>query len=458
MRYITDADVKEIVTDLRLLIKRQNQGALRNILIDLHPADIALLLGRLRKNERKYIFQLLPDQHASAVLTELETPLSDQILEDLPEKKISALVDQMSSDDAADIISDLPEDVADRVLDHVTEEVSEDVKELLAYEEDTAGGIMALEFVAVNAKSTVKETIRAIRKAKKYMDYIHTVWVIDDSNVLLGSISLASLVLAKGKTPVSEIMDKSVRYVYTDKDQEEVAFIFRKYDLVTLPVVNAQQQLVGQITIDDIVDVFEEEASEDITILAGANDEELREESFIKISWFRLPWLFIAFCGQIISAFIINRHLEPMQQGNLIPLLAFIPIIMAMGGSSGLQSSTIVIRGLATGEISIHSIRRRFFRELRVSLFLGLIFGLTMMGIVGIWKNNLTMGIIIGLALNIVILESTIFGGLIPFFLKRFNFDPALASGPFITTFNDIIGLAIYLTIIVYSIPGMIGT
>jgi magnesium transporter len=458
MRYITDADIKEIVSDLRLLIKRQNQGALRNILIDLHPADIALLLGRLRKTERKYIFQMLPDEHASAVLTELDTPLSDQILEDLPEKKISELVDQMSSDDAADIISDLPDDVADRVLDQVTEEVSEDVKELLAYDEDSAGGIMALEFIAVNTKSTVKETIRAIRKARDRMEHIHTVWITDKNNVLAGSVSLTSLVLAKGKTLISEIMDKAVRYVYTDKDQEEVAFIFRKYDLVALPVVNARQQLVGQINIDDIVDVFEEEASEDITFLAGANDEEIREDSFIRISWFRLPWLFVAFCGQIISAIIIHNYLGPMQTGNLIPLLAFIPIIMAMGGSSGLQSSTIVIRGLATGEISIHGMRRRFFRELRVSIFIGIIFGLAMMIIVSIWKNNIPMGIVIGVTLNIVILESTVFGGIIPFILKRFEFDPALASGPFITTFNDIMGLSIYLAIIVYSIPSITST
>lgn len=448
LRYIADSDVKEIINDLRLLIKRQNQGALRNILIELHPADIALLLGRLRKNERKYIFQILPDEHASAVLTELEAPLSEQILEDLPEKKISELVDQMSSDDAADLISDLPEDVADRVLDQVTDEVSEDVKELLAYQQDTAGGIMELEFIAVNTKSTVKETIKAIRKAREGMEHIHTVWVTDNKNVLVGSISLTSLVLAKGKTPVSEIMERTVRYVYTDKDQEEVAFIFRKYDLVTLPVVNAQQQLVGQITIDDIIDVFEEEASEDITILAGANDEEIREESFLKISWFRLPWLLVAFCGEFISASILHWYMGPIETYQLVTYLAFIPIIMALGGSSGLQSSIIVIRGLATGEISMHGMRRRFFRELRVSFVIGLLLGLLMMLIISIWETIRT-GLIIGVALNIIILESTLFGGVIPFILKRLNFDPALASGPFITTFNDILGLYIYLNIII---------
>ena len=451
MKFISENDFAEILSSIRELIEKKNQGALLNLLIDLHPADIADLLTDLKKDEKKYLFPLLPAEKASAVLTELDPPIVDQILEDVSEQRLSTLVDKMDSDDAADIISELPDEVAQSVLEQIPDEISEDVKELLLYEEDTAGGIMALEFVSVKNKSTVNQTIKAIRRVRKKMKTVHTIWVTNDDEKLLGSVSLTDLVLAKGKTLISKIINKDIKYVYTDMDQEEVAIFFRKYDLVTLPVVNSSHQLVGQITIDDIIDVVEEEASEDISLFAGASDEELQEDSFLKISWVRLPWLMVAFVGQLIAAFIIQQF-----EGTLVQIIAltfFMPVIMAMGGNSGIQSSIIVIRGLATGEISVESTWRRFFREFRVSLFIGLIFGVIMLLVVGLWLGNYMMGLIIGFALNLVILQATLFGGLIPFLLKRADIDPALASGPFITTFNDILGLLIYLVLITASIP-----
>ncbi len=451
MKFISETDFTEILSSIRELIEKKNQGALLNLLIDLHPADIADLLTDLKKDERKYLFPLLPTTKASAVLTELDPPIVDQILEDVSEQRLSTMVDKMDSDDAADIISELPDDVAQSVLEQIPDEISEDVKELLLYDEDTAGGIMALEFVSVNNKSTVNQTIKTIRRVRKKIRTVHTIWVTDEDEKLLGSVSLTDLVLAKGKTLISKIVNKDIKYVYTDMDQEEVAIFFRKYDLVALPVVNSSHQLVGQITIDDIIDVVEEEASEDISLFAGASDEELQEDSFLKISWVRLPWLMVAFVGQLIAAFIIQQF-----EGTLVQIIAltfFMPVIMAMGGNSGIQSSIIVIRGLATGEISIESTWRRFFREFRVSLFIGLIFGVIMLLVVGLWLGNYMMGLIIGFALNLVILQATLFGGLIPFLLKRADIDPALASGPFITTFNDILGLLIYLVLITASIP-----
>ncbi len=451
MKFISETDFAEILSSIRELIEKKNQGALLNLLIDLHPADIADLLTDLKKDEKKYLFPLLPAEKASAVLTELDPPIVDQILEDVSEQRLSTLVDKMDSDDAADIISELPDEVAQSVLEQIPDEISEDVKELLLYEEDTAGGIMALEFVSVKNKSTVNQTIKAIRRVRKKMKAVHTIWVTNDDEKLLGSVSLTDLVLAKGKTLISKIINKDIKYVYTDMDQEEVAIFFRKYDLVALPVVNSSHQLVGQITIDDIIDVVEEEASEDISLFAGASDEELQEDSFLKISWVRLPWLMVAFVGQLIAAFIIQQF-----EGTLVQIIAltfFMPVIMAMGGNSGIQSSIIVIRGLATGEISVESTWRRFFREFRVSLFIGLIFGVIMLLVVGLWLGNYMMGLIIGFALNLVILQATLFGGLIPFLLKRADIDPALASGPFITTFNDILGLLIYLVLITASIP-----
>jgi len=450
MKYISETDFSEILTALRDLIEKKNQGALRNLLIELHPADIADIFTTLRKEERKYLFPLLPAEMASAVLPELDPPVVEQLLEDVSEKELSSLVDKMDSDDAADIISELPEEIAQNILEQIPAEVSEEVKELLTYEEDTAGGIMALEFVAVNLKSSVNQTIKAIRRAKKRIEHIHNVWVVDEQGVLTGSVSLTDLVLAKGKSLLAKIVDTDIKYVYTDMDQEEVAILFRKYDLVALPVVNSAQQLVGQITIDDIIDVVEEEASEDMSLFAGASDEEIQEDSFLKISWVRLPWLMVAFIGQLIAALIIETFEGTITQ--IIALTFFMPLIMAMGGNSGIQSSIIIIRGLATGEISLESTWRRFFRELRVSLFIGFIFGLLIALVVG-WWQNMVMGLVIGIALNLVILQATLFGGLIPFLLKRADIDPALASGPFITTVNDILGLLIYLIIITTSIP-----
>jgi len=451
MKFISEADFSEILSDIQDLVVKQNQGALKNILIELHPADVADIVTAFRKEDRRYLFDLLPNETASSVLTELDAPIVEQILSEISDRKISTLVDQMDSDDAADIISDLPDEMADRILEQVPEQVSEEVKELLTYEEDTAGGIMALEFVAVNQNSTVKQTIKEIRRARAERGQIHKVWVYDDKRILTGSVALTDLVLAKGKELISRIMNTELKSVITEVDQEEVAILFRKYDLVALPVVNQNRQLVGQITIDDIIDVVDEEASEDISIFAGAKEEEIQEESFIKVSWFRLPWLLVAFVGQLIAALVIQRFEATLEQ--IITLTFFIPVIMAMGGNSGIQSSIIVIRGLATGEISLHGAWRRFLREFRVSLFIGLIFGILMAIVVGIWLNNLMMGIMIGLALNLVILQATLFGGLIPFVLKRADIDPALASGPFITTFNDILGLLIYLAIITSSIP-----
>ena len=450
MKYISETDFSEILDALRDLIEKKNQGALRNLLIELHPADIADIITTLRKEERKYLFPLLPAEMASAVLPELDPPLVEQLLEDVSERELSGLVDKMDSDDAADILSDLPVETARNILEQIPADISEEVRELLAYAEDSAGGIMALEYVAVTLKSSVNQTIKAIRRAKKRIEHIHNVWVVDEQGVLAGSVSLTDLVLAKGKSPLSKIMDTDIKYVYTDMDQEEVAILFRKYDLVALPVVNAARQLVGQITIDDIIDVVEEEASEDMSLFAGASDEEIQEDSFLKISWVRLPWLMVAFIGQLIAAIIIEHFEGTITQ--IIALTFFMPLIMAMGGNSGIQSSIIIIRGLATGEISVESTWRRFFRELRVALFIGFIFGLLITLVVGLWQNMI-MGLVIGIALNLVILQATLFGGLIPFILKRADIDPALASGPFITTVNDILGLLIYLVIITTSIP-----
>ena len=223
MKFISEADFSEILSDIQDLVVKQNQGALKNILIELHPADVADIVTAFRKEDRRYLFDLLPNETASSVLTELDAPIVEQILSEISDRKISTLVDQMDSDDAADIISDLPDEMADRILEQVPEQVSEEVKELLTYEEDTAGGIMALEFVAVNQNSTVKQTIKEIRRARAERGQIHKVWVYDDKRILTGSVALTDLVLAKGKELISRIMNTELKSVITEMDREEVA-------------------------------------------------------------------------------------------------------------------------------------------------------------------------------------------------------------------------------------------
>ncbi|HID39537.1 MAG TPA: magnesium transporter [Calditrichaeota bacterium] len=437
-------DYESILPDIEKLIENDNRGALLNILIDLHPADIEEIVNRLKKDQRKYIFNLLPTELASEVLSELDTPVVEQVLEDASEEKITDLVDHMDSDDAADLIGDLPEEVAEKVLDQMEDEASHEVQELLHHAEDTAGGIMALEFVAMPETATVNETIEAIRDAREEVEDLYAIWVVDENQRLIGSVSLTDLVLAKGYTTLREIMDVDVPYVRVGMDQEEVANFFKKYDLVSAPVVDEKMRLVGRITVDDVVDVLEEEGSEDLAYLAGAPDEEVLEDSAFVVSKARIPWLMVAFFGEIAAAFILNSFEVTLKQKVMAAF--FIPIVMAMGGSTGQQSSVITVRGLATGDISIKNTGSRLLKEFRVSLINGAFFSVLIFGIVYLWDGVL-FATILASSMFIVINNAAIVGALVPLIFKKLNIDPALSAAPLVSVSNDIVGLIIYLSI-----------
>ena len=437
-------DYENILPDIEKLIESDNRGALLNILIDLHPADIEEIVNRLKKDQRKYVFNLLPTELASEVLSELDTPVVEQVLEDASEEKITDLVDHMDSDDAADIIGELPEEVAEKVLDQMEDEASHEVQELLHHAEDTAGGIMALEFVAMPETATVNETIEAIREARDEVEDLYAIWVVDENQRLIGSVSLTDLVLAKGYTTLREIMDVDVPYVRVDMDQEEVANFFKKYDLVSAPVVDENMRLVGRITVDDVVDVLEEEGSEDLAYLAGAPDEEVLEDSAFVVSRARIPWLMVAFFGEIIAAFILNNFEVTLKQKVMAAF--FIPIVMAMGGSTGQQSSVITVRGLATGDISIKDTGSRLLKEFRVALINSLFFSALIFGIVYLWDGPL-FATILATSMFIVINNAAIVGALVPLIFKKLNIDPALSAAPLVSVSNDIVGLIIYLSI-----------
>lgn len=437
-------DLKEIVENIRFLISVNETAKLKNILLGTHPADIADIFEHLKENERDFLFSLLPPEEASDVIVELDDFHREHILEDLHEDRLSELVDEMDSDDATDLVAELPDDVADKVLRSIDKQDSDEVKELMRHDEESAGGLMALEYVFINQNSTIDDAIREIRKKAEEVEDLFYVYVVDNDEVLVGILALKDLILSSGQRKIAEVMDRDVISVHEDMDQEEVANTARKYDLVAVPVVDERNRLVGRITIDDIVDVMEDEASEDIHRMAGiSTEEEIHEKSSFKISRARLPWLLIAFAGELCSAFILNHFAATLKE--MIIATFFIPIIMAMGGNVGIQSSTIMIRGLATGEIGLLHTRRQIFKELRVSLINGFLCGILAFLIVRFWFKETEFGFILAISLFLIIVMAAFIGATIPLILKKLGIDPAIATGPFITTANDSIGLLIYL-------------
>ncbi|NOZ61738.1 MAG: magnesium transporter [Calditrichaeota bacterium] len=445
-------DIREIVEDLNYLISQKDNSMIRNILVGLHPADVAEIIHYLSHDDKHYIFSLLDADFASEVISELDDVSLDKILDDLDENRITEIVDEMDSDDATDLVAELPKDVAHKVLQRIDKEDSEEVLELIRHEEDTAGGIMAKEYIAVNQNLTVARVIQQIRSQAEEVEDLYNIWVVDENNKLAGTVTLKDLILADSETVISEIMDTDVISVTPDVDQEEVARITQKYDLVSLPVVDNEGHLVGRITFDDVADVAEEEASEDFQRMAGiADEEEFRETSILKISRARLPWLMVAFGGEMVSAFTLSRFEASLSQ--IIAAAFFIPIIMAMGGNAGIQSSTIMVRGMATGEIDLFEIRRRLVREIFVAMLNGLLCGLFLFAVVAVFLKQPTFGLLLGTVLFVVIMSATFIGAFIPVLLKKANVDPAISTGPFITTWNDVVGLLIYLGLITIFLP-----
>lgn len=447
-----EIDLKEIVENISYLADARDDAMVRNMIVDLHPADLAEILYHLDEEHRNYIFELLDAETASEVISEMDGVSREDLLGELDEARISEIVDEMDSDDATDLVSELPGDLAQKVLDSIDKEDSEEVKELLSHEEDTAGGIMAKEFVAVHLQSTVDQAIQEIRAKAEEVEDIYYLYVVDQFDKLVGVARLKDLILAKGDTKISAIMDRDVISVTTDVDQEAVANIARRYDLVSIPVIDKFGRLIGRITFDDVADVMEEEASEDIQRMAGITDEEeFREKSIFRISQVRLPWLLVGFSGELVSAYILHHFEASLDQ--IIVAAFFIPIIMAMGGNAGIQSSTIMVRGIATGEIGLYDIRRRLLREIFVSLLNGFLCGLLLFLVVTFWLKLPRFGFILASVLMLVILNASFVGAIVPVILRKIKIDPAIATGPFITTSNDVLGLLIYLGLITVFIP-----
>jgi len=435
-----------LIEEVKSLIEHENRQALEKILDDMRAADAADLIEHLGADERLFIFNLLEPEGAGDVFVEIEPPVQERILKDLDNQAISEIVQELDSDDAADLVGDLPAERAKEIIETVGDDVSEELEKLLPYPEDSAGGIMGLEFVAVKADAKVKEAIEIIREKSKDVEYLYYVWVVDDYGKLVGVISLKDLILEPPERRISEIMNPEVISAHVNTDQEEVAQLVKKYDLVNIPVVDEHHRLVGRITHDDIIDVIEEEADEDISLMAGVIDQEIAEDSTVKISKARLPWLIMGLFGGILAALVINQFESSLEK--IIALSFFFPVIMAMGGNTGTQAATVVVRGLATGDIDLMNVGKRLWREMRVALINGLICGALLGLIVGLWLSDYGLGSIVALALILIVIISGFIGSAVPLALKRLNVDPALATGPFVTTSNDILSLFIYLGLV----------
>ncbi len=448
------SDVNRTKEHINFCIKGELWEQLPKFFEELHPADIAEIINHAPASAHNVLFDLLDDELKPDVLAELDDQAEADILEVLSDEEISDIVEEMAPDDAADVLGELEDEKREEILDLMEIEDSEDVRELLQYDEDTAGGIMTTDFVAAQATMTAVEAIDYIA-GLDLDEAIYNLYVVDQEGRLTGWIQLWQLLKkANHDMTLDELADKDAIAVHTNADQEEVARLASKYDLSSLPVLDWQNKLVGRITVDDIMDVIEEEASEDIFKFAGSDDSELEHSSALHAFKTRLPWLMVTLFAGTVSSIILKRFID----GHIVALSFFVPIIMAMGGNTGIQSSTLIIRGLAVGSIDEKGLFKLLGRELLIGTLLGIICG----AIIGVIANimvggessipSIYLAFTVGVSLFAAMMFAAVFGAFAPLLLNRLKVDPAVASGPFVTASNDIIALLIYYGVTLYLI------
>ena len=437
---------KEFLDDISTAVTERNTAFVSENTSELHPVDIAEILDQVILQEAQFIYRQLDEELASSVLVELEEDIREQFLSSLSAKEIATQLDNIESDDAADIIQDLPEYRKQRVLSQLEDEDhSGEISKLLEYDEDTAGGLMATEYIITNINWTLEHSLLELRLQAEETSYVYTIYVVDDNNELVGTLSLKSFLYADNSTLIKNLYKKNPISVTTETSSEEVAQLMEKYDLVAMPVVDNLNRLVGRITIDDIVDVIKEEAEKDFQMASGISERVDDKDSVLVLTRARLPWLLVGLFGGILGSLVIGSFDEQLQ---VLPVLAFfIPLIGAMGGNVGVQSSAIIVQGIANNSLSLDSTSKKIVKELGVALLNGSILALLIFAYTFITGSPLKLSLTISISLFSVIVFAGVFGTLIPLILHKRNIDPALATGPFITTMNDIIGQLIYFSI-----------
>jgi len=424
------------------LINNNDDKKLSNSFVEIHHADIAEILEELDFNNATYIIKLLDSEKTSDVLMELDDDYREKILKNLSAKEIAEEVEELDTDDATDIISELPEDRQKKVISKIEDkEHKADIKELLKYDEDSAGGLMAKELVKVNENWAVTRCVKEMRVQASEVTRVHSVYVVDNNDKLLGRLSLKDLLVANPKSNIKSIYISKVDFVNVNDSGEHIASIMQKYDLGAIPVVDNNHVLLGRITIDDIVDLIKEEAEKDYQLAAGITQDVDVDDSIYKLSWARLPWLFLGLLGGIGAAALMGSFEEILF--NYPILFYFTPLIAAMAGNVGVQSSAIIVQGLANDEIK-DSVNNRLFKETILSVLNGIILAAILFIFIFYWRDNIEVALAISISLVAVIIVAGIVGTFIPLFLDKRGIDPAIATGPFITTSNDIFGILIY--------------
>jgi magnesium transporter len=430
---------------LRALIEAGDAAGIEEYLGPLHSADIADILQQLDVEEQIVCLKRLDTQRAAEVLAELDAKSGQVLLTLLSDHEVGALLEELPSDDAADLISTLTPEKTERVEALLPTEDREEIQELLEFGANTAGGLMQVERVAVRDDATVQEAIDVVRRAAEDVESPQRVYVVNDTGKLVGELSILDLVIKPAGARVRDVMQQSSVSVPVDMDQKQVAALFSKYDEFTMPVVDGQGRLVGRITMDDIIDVLEEEKSKDLVRIAGTTEDELGETSIFKVSRSRLPWLITGFIGEGVGAILMSRYEASL--ATFVVLAFFIPLIVGTAGNIGIQAAVVVVRELALGQINIYRMGRRVLKELQVAFLNGLVLGGILFALVYIWRDDPALAGLLWGSLLLVIFVAAFMGSSIPLLLHRWRVDPAIATGPFVTVSNDVIGMAIYLTL-----------
>ena len=427
------------------LLAGDDDDAIRALALDLSPGDLSEVLRPLSVEDTSRILRLLPPDHLSEVLTEIDNRSLAVLFELLEVDEIADIIEDMPSDDATDVIGELEEGQAREILEAMEEEEREEVTELLKYEPETAGGLMGKEFTTCTEEQTAGDAVAMLRSLEEDdLEETHFIFVVDARGRLTGRLPLFRLLLAPPEVLVREIMESDPLYVEVDLDQEEVANFCQTHDLLSLPVVDHQLRLVGRITADDVLDVMEDEATEDISRLAGVSVQEFGEQSSYRVARSRLPWLMGAMVGQLGAVMVLDHFEHSL--ATKVTLAVYIPMIMAMAGNIGIQTSSVVVRGLATGELDFFHIGRHLLRELGTAVLTGVIMAgsISLLSLI-FSQGDRELAVVLGLTMLFVILFAAMAGAGIPLLLHRGGIDPAVATGPFITTANDVVSMLIYL-------------
>ena len=436
----------ELIEQVKHLIQDKGDLQLQNMLSEIHFADIAEIIEELNLSQATYLIKLLDSEKTSEALMELEEDFRERILDNLSVKEIAEELEEMDTDDAADVIAELPDDRAEEVIAEIEiedEKLAEDIKELLTYEEDTAGGLMAKELVKVKETWTVAGCVREMRSQAENVTRVHSIYVVDKEGKLKGRLSLKDLLTAPAKSHISEVYIPNVDFVNVDTEGEEVARIMQKYDLEAIPVVDQETILVGRITIDDMVDFIKEEAEKDYQMAAGISQDVEADDNVWQLTRARLPWLILGLLGGLGSVFIMQGFENVMANPRIRDLFFYTPLIAAMAGNVGVQSSAIIVQGLANDNVK-GSLWNRLLKEVSLSLINGLALALLVIVFGVIMNYEISFSLTIAVALMSVIIVAALIGTFVPIILDKKGIDPAIATGPFITTSNDIFGIFLF--------------